>query len=1101
MKNTMLTSSLIGRKLYLILFFMLLHFEVFSQVTYTANPSNAAITTALNGGGLTISGATLVRGSRATQIATFSNGLVGANLGTDTGVYFSTGDVNIELSNRNAANESTATASSDVYSDVNLVTLDANAVYDPLIYTFNVTLGASNTALRIVYQFGSEEYPDYVGSIYNDAFGFFVTGPGISGVANLAKLPTNNADITVNNVNYGVEGTFGVGLADLSQSAFYLRNGHTTTISGSNLIPNPDPQPGPFPYFVEFNGLTSLITFDLVGLTPGGTYTFKIAIADTGDSSLDSGVFIKKISGVNGADVAVTKTVNNSTPLPGSNVVFTVTASNNGPYNATNAAVADLLPAGYTFVSAVPSVGTYNSSTGVWNIGNLNDGTSATLVMTATVNLTGNHVNTATISASEFDLDNTNNTASATTTPLVLADLGITKTVNNPGAGIGSTVVFTITTNNAGPSNATNATVTDLLPTGYTFVSATPSVGTYNATTGIWNIGAFNNGASATLLMTAIVNASGNYNNTATITATETDPNVTNNSASATITPPTQADVIVTKTVNNTTPNVGATVLFTITVNNAGPNGATNTIVNDLLPAGYTFVSATPSTGTYNSISGIWTIGTLNTGNSATLQVAAIVNAAGNYVNTAVGSASEFDPNLTNNTASATTTPIPQADLSITKTVNNTTPNVGAAVVFTVSATNNGPQNATNVTVSDLLPSGYNLVSFLASVGAYDSNTGIWTIGSLNNGNSATLQITATVNPTGNYLNTATVTATEIDPNLTNNTASASTVPVLEFDLNIDKVVDNTAPVVGSTVTFTITANNLGFGTATGVVVTDVVPSGYTVLSATPSIGTWSAPNWTIGSLANGSIQTLLISATVNATGLFDNTAVISGNETETNMTNNTDTATVIPVNNIDAVNDDFTSNPINGNLGGVAGDVTLNDTLNGVIINDAAVLISLVDNGGITGVTINSLGNIAIPLGTLPGTYTVTYTICEQANPSNCDTAEVQILVTIPPLPGEIDIYQLVTPNGDGDNDVFIIKNIELFPDNNVKIFNRWGVLVFETNGYGQANKYFKGISNGRTVVNPNAELPAGTYYYVVSYKNNEGVTSDKAGYLYLTR
>jgi len=1101
MKSSVFFVSIIGRKFCLILFFILIHFQLFSQVNYTANPTNAAITTALNGGGLTISGATLIRGSRTTQIATFSNGLAGANLGTDTGVYFSTGDVNVELANRNIVNESTASFNSDVYSDANLIALDANAKYDPLIYTFNVTLGPSNTALRIVYQFGSEEYPDYVGSIFNDAFGFFVTGPGISGVANLAKLPSNNADITVNNVNYGVEGIYGVGLADLTQSAFYLRNGHTTIVSGSNLIPNPDPQPGPFPYFVEFNGLTSLITFDLVGLTAGATYTFKIAIADTGDQALDSGVFIKKISGINGADVAVTKTVNNSTPPVGSNVVFTVTATNNGPYDATNASVADLLPAGYTFVSAVPSVGTYDSNTGIWNIGNLNDAASATLVMTATVNTAGNYVNTAAISAAEFDPDTSNNTASASTTPFVSADLSVTKMVNNPNAAIGNTVVFTITAANAGPNGATNAMVSDLLPSGYTFVSAVPSVGTYNSSTGIWNIGTFNNGATAILQVTATVNATGNYNNTANVSATENDPNLGNNTASAAISPPTQADINVIKAVNTATPNVGTTVVFTISVNNAGPNAATNTSVADLLPSGYAFVNATPLVGSYNSVSGIWTVGTLNVGSTATLQVTATVNATGNYINTAVATASEFDPNLTNNTASAATTPIPQANLSVTKTVNNATPNVGSAVVFTIDVTNLGPQNATNAVVADLLPSGYTLVSVLPSVGAYDAITGVWTIGALSNGNNATLQVTAFVNATGDYLNTASVTASEIDPVTSNNTASATTVPVLEFDLNVTKVVNNITPTVGSTITFTITASNLGFGTATGVVVSDVVPSGYTVLSVTPSSGSWTAPNWTIGSLANGINETLIVTATVNASGLFDNTAVITGNEAETNTANNSDTATVTPINSIDAINDDFTSNPINGNVGGTVGDVTLNDILNGAAVNDAVITISLVDNGGIAGLTINSQGSITIPAGTLPGTYTVTYTICEQSNPSNCDTAQVIIVVTVPPISGEIDIYQLVTPNGDGDNDVFVIKNIELFPDNTVKIFNRWGVLVFETNGYGQSNKYFKGISNGRTVVNPNAELPVGTYYYVVTYKNNDGITKDKAGYLYLTR
>jgi uncharacterized repeat protein (TIGR01451 family) len=81
--------------------------------------------------------------------------------------------------------------------------------------------------------------------------------------------------------------------------------------------------------------------------------------------------------------------------------------------------------------------------------------------------------------------------------------------------------------------------------------------------------------------------------NTATISNSDQfDPNPGNNSASATVIPQ-QADLSITKTVSNPTPNVGDTVTFTVTLSNLGPNTATNVTVNDLLPAGLTFVSAT----------------------------------------------------------------------------------------------------------------------------------------------------------------------------------------------------------------------------------------------------------------------------------------------------------------------------------------------------------------------------------------------------------------------------------------------------------------------------------------------------------------------------
>ncbi|MCH2195388.1 gliding motility-associated C-terminal domain-containing protein [Kordia sp.] len=99
-----------------------------------------------------------------------------------------------------------------------------------------------------------------------------------------------------------------------------------------------------------------------------------------------------------------------------------------------------------------------------------------------------------------------------------------------------------------------------------------------------------------------------------------------------------------------------------------------------------------------------------------------------------------------------------------------------------------------------------------------------------------------------------------------------------------------------------------------------------------------------------------------------------------------------------------------------------------------------------------------------------------------------------------DLEIFNAVTPNGDGDNDVFTIRNIELFPDNQVRIYNRWGVLVYETKGYGQNGNYFTGISNGRVTIQKNKLLPVGTYYYVVDYVAN-GVNKSRAGYLYIQR
>ena len=155
---------------------------------------------------------------------------------------------------------------------------------------------------------------------------------------------------------------------------------------------------------------------------------------------------------------------------------------------------------------------------------------------------------------------------------------------------------------------------------------------------------------------------------------------------------------------SNTTPNVGDIITWTITLNNAGPDTATNVTVQDQIPAGFAFLSATPSQGTYTNSNGLWTVGTVDTATPRTLQIVAQDTAANPTVNTAtITRADQFDPNAGNNSSSAVETP-QQADLLVQKSVNNPTPNVGDTVTFTITLNDNGPNSATNVRISDALP-------------------------------------------------------------------------------------------------------------------------------------------------------------------------------------------------------------------------------------------------------------------------------------------------------------------------------------------------------------------------------------------------------------
>jgi len=124
---------------------------------------------------------------------------------------------------------------------------------------------------------------------------------------------------------------------------------------------------------------------------------------------------------------------------------------------------------------------------------------------------------------------------------------------------------------------------------------------------------------------------------------------------------------------------------------------------------------------------------------------------------------------------------------------------------------------------------------------------------------------------------------------------------------------------------------------------------------------------------------------------------------------------------------------------------------------------------------------------------------------PVNVDGFGIFTLGTIKkPLinPGEVVIYNGVTPDGDGMNDYFIIDNINQFPNNNVKIYNRWGRQVYETHSYDSNGNVFNGTAQGKAIVNQGEKLPTGTYYYVVEYlydRNGENQWVKKVGYLHL--
>jgi len=136
-----------------------------------------------------------------------------------------------------------------------------------------------------------------------------------------------------------------------------------------------------------------------------------------------------------------------------------------------------------------------------------------------------------------------------------------------------------------------------------------------------------------------------------------------------------------------------------------------------------------------------------------------------------------------------------------------------------------------------------------------------------------------------------------------------------------------------------------------------------------------------------------------------------------------------------------------------------------------------------------------------------LTYSICQVINPNNCDSAIVTIEVKDPcdfddaSDSCDVNVSNFVSVDNDGVNEFLYIDGILKYPSNNVQIFNRWGVLVYEANNYNNSERTFSGKSEGKLTINSNANLPEGTYFYIIKfYKPISGNRIEKTGYLYLT-
>ena len=345
------------------------------------------------------------------------------------------------------------------------------------------------------------------------------------------------------------------------------------------------------------------------------------------------------------------------------------------------------------------------------------------------------------------------------------------------------------------------------------------------------------------------------------------------------------------KTVDAATAYQGDTLTYTMTVGNTGTADATGVTAAETLPAGLTFVSATASTGTFDSTSGMWAVGTVAVGATETLTVTATVD-TGTEGTTLVDRFAVSPPpgvgppeienpcpdDAAQSCASTDILPPPGSpELVQSKSVDQTTAVPGDTLTYTMGVANDGTADAAGVTATDTLPAG---VTFVAAntngAGTYDPTTGVWNVGTVASGTSATLTITATVNAgteATTQINRFIVTSTGIPvivldacADVPTESCASTTVPGVP-QLVQNKTVDQATSAVGGTLTYTMTLANTGTGDATGVVAQDALPAGVSFMSADSNgFGTFDATTgaWDVGTIAVGATATLTVTATVD---------------------------------------------------------------------------------------------------------------------------------------------------------------------------------------------------------------------------------------------
>ncbi|URN49666.1 DUF11 domain-containing protein [Methanobrevibacter sp. TLL-48-HuF1] len=685
-------------------------------------------------------------------------------------------------------------------------------------------------------------------------------------------IPNKTADIE--NPNFGDEVTYTVNITNVGKSNAVNVAVRDVLGEGLELI---SADGG------VYNPITRTITWT-VNLNSGETKSFKVVAKVIGYGNVTNSLVVgNKTSAVdvNVPEIIPSKDANNKAPNFGDSIDYTITVNNIGKADAKNVVVVDHLVKGLKYISSSHN-GVYDAATHTvtWVIDIAAD-SSFDLTVTAAANEYGVLTNIVSVGDKSASVD--------VNVPEIIPD----KTADIENPNFGDNVTYTVTVTNGGNADAKAVVVHDVLGKGLKFVSATGNYTFDEATNTITWIVDVAAGKTETFNVVATVINYGNVTNSLV---------VGNKTFSKNVTVP---EITPNKTVDNENPNFGDTVTYTVTVKNEGDGNAADVVIVDTLGKGLEYIS---STGNYDNKTNTitWKVN-LASGETKTFTVVAKI----------VGYTDVTNEVTVGNKTAIVNVDIPE--IIPTKDVNNTTPNFGDTVEYTVTVNNNANTAAKQVVIVDTLGKGLKFIN-ASHNGKYDevTRTITWIV-DLDAGESVVFSVNATVEAYGNINNTVVVGNKSFTKNIT--------VP----EITPIKKVEITNPNFGEEITYFVSVFNSAVVDAKNVVVVDHLDKGLKYVSSSNN-GVYDAAThtvtWIVDIDADSSLD-LTVTAVAEAYGVLTNIVSVGDKSASADVT----VPEIIPGKSVDVENPNFGDTvtytvTVTNNGVGDAKQVVVRDTL-----------------------------------------------------------------------------------------------------------------------------------------------------------------------------